>query len=382
MTGKWNLYVLMLLGSLGLPTFANAQTNQTLDGQIVGLSKDISVLMQTDRLLRGRKLRIDRVSSSGIPDANYDQFLEQAVTHNLKEFLDQSSRLLLKVEYSYLVSETNTNQGNRVIQIEATIMERGRTLKKFLREVNNTSDIGRMTGSTQDPPDTQDYQIRLTAVETAVEEPSFYVLNDTQVASSEGAKYRVEIRKRIGGQGPAIPVKPVDESGRAFAPVDIADTYEIALFNYDREADAVAKVDIDGLSVIGTFCEDTDASGKVVAPPGYFIARATSNGPGMHVIPGWFHTIKPGDDNVFEFVVNELGKGAASVLKVRGKTGVITVRFFDACHPDEQPRRRSFGETGKGQPRKQDYELVPAVIGTEPSSIVTIRYSRAPKGKG
>jgi hypothetical protein len=97
------------------------------------------------------------------------------------------------------------------------------------------------------------------------------------------------------------------------------------------------------------------------------------------VIPGWLHTVKPANDNVFEFVVNRLGQGAASELNVRGKTGVITVRFFDSYRPDEKPRGRNFGETGKGQPRKQDYQLVESVIGTEPLSIVTVRYSRTPE---
>ena len=82
---------------------------------------------------------------------------------------------------------------------------------------------------------------------------------------------------------------------------------------------------------------------------------------------------------MFEFVVNELGKGAASALKVRGKTGVITVRFLDAYAPSEKPRARSFGETGKGRPRKQDYVLVETVVGSEPLSQVTIRYSRSPE---
>jgi hypothetical protein len=197
--------------------------------------------------------------------------------------------------------------------------------------------------------------------------------------ASGNANYSVEVRRRVGGKGAANPVVPVDQNGKAFASIDISDTYEIALFNYDTQADAVAKVDIDGLDALSTFCSDLDDKGNKLVPSGYFIPRATSAGPGVHVVPGWFHTIKTGNDNVFEFVVNALGQGAASALKVRGKTGIITVRFFDAYKPGEKPRERNFGETGKGQPRKQDYVLVESVIGSEPLSIVSVRYSRSPQ---
>ena len=354
--------------------------NQTFEGQLAGLADDISKFMEGDRLLKGQKLRLDRVSSSGMPDANFDQSIEQAMRANLKPLLDDNAVLLLKIEVSYLVSETNTNRDDRVIQIVAKILERGRAKNApFIREVNNTSDIGRILGNSQAPPDTQDHKVRLTAVEKAFEAPTFKILNKSQVVSPTNADYSVEIRKRVQGKGEPQPVIPNNERGLAFAPVDIGDTYEIALLNYDPSADAVAKIDIDGLDALSTFCADVDQEGKPVKHQGYFVPRATASGPGVHVVTGWLHTIKPGNDNVFEFVVNELGKGAASSLKVRGKTGVITVRFFDAVRPDEKPRARNFGETGKGQPRKQDYTLVPAVVGTEPRSIITIRYSRNPE---
>ncbi len=358
---------------------ATAATNQSLEGQLAGLAADVKEFLDGDRLLKGQKLRLDKVSSSGMPDANYDQFVEQELTKLLGDTVADRANLLLKVEYSYLVSETETNRDNRVIQIVAKLLDKGRTSKSFLREVNNTSDISRVVGNTQAPPDTKDYQERLVSVEKAFDEPQFKVIGKTQIQAAGNANYSIEVRKRVSGKGDANPIVPVNQSGLAFTPVEIADTYEIVLFNYDQGADAVAKVSIDGLDAINTFNADVEATGKKVAYPGYFIPRATASGPGVHVIPGWLHTVKPANDNVFEFVVNKLGQGAASELKVRGKTGVITVRFFDSYRPDEKPRGRNFGETGKGQPRKQDYQLVESVIGSEPLSIVTVRYSRTPE---
>jgi hypothetical protein len=370
----WLLLLVVLFGST-----ASAASNQTLEGQLAGLAADIKDFLEGDRLLKNQNVRLDRVSSSGLPDANIDLFIEQEMTRLLGEIVDNKATLLLKLEYSYLVSETETNRDNRVIQIIGTLIEKGRPKKSFLREVNNTADIGRINGNTQAPPDSEDYQLRLVAAQKAAEEPQFGVKDKTQVLASGNANYSVEVRRRVGGKGAANPVVPVDQNGKAFASIDISDTYEIALFNYDTQADAVAKVDIDGLDALSTFCSDLDDKGNKLVPSGYFIPRATSAGPGVHVVPGWFHTIKTGNDNVFEFVVNALGQGAASALKVRGKTGIITVRFFDAYKPGEKPRERNFGETGKGQPRKQDYVLVESVIGSEPLSIVSVRYSRSPQ---
>ncbi len=151
------------------------------------------------------------------------------------------------------------------------------------------------------------------------------------------------------------------------------------VFNYDSRSDAVVRVEIDGLDAINTFKTDMDAQGNPVKYPGCFIPRAKNGTPGEHVIAGWMHTVKPVDDNVFQFVVNELGKNAPIAKNVRGKTGVVTVSFFDACEPGETPQGRNFGETGKGKLMKVDYTLKQVQVASGPLSIVNIRYSRNPK---
>ncbi len=276
-----------------------------------------------------------------------------------------------------------------MVQLTAKILDRGKPIKlrtregevdaeTIIREVNNSSDIARILGTTLAPPDSNDYQVRLKATETAFETPKFKLVGGTQVSTQNAQTYSVELRKRPGGKGDLKPIQPVNESGLAFASIDVGETYVVVLCNYDEKADAVAKLEIDGLDAANTFNTDKAADGKQLTHQGYFVPRAKNGKPGEHLVPGWLHTLKPGNDNTFDFVVNELGKGAATQLKVRGSTGIVTVRFFDACEENETPRSRSFGETGVGQARKQDYSLKSAKIGTEPAAIISIRYSRQP----
>lgn len=374
--------------------------NQTLEGSVFGLAQDVLEFLKNDRLIaKGSKIRLDRISSDGIPDGNYDQFFSDVLGRHLADVIDDRATLLLKFQYAYLESQSETNKGLRIVQLTAELKERGITKHTFKpREVNNTSDIGRILGITLMPPMFEEkttsveeetpkvqknqadrFRERLKATEAAMENPAFDVIQRTQVTAPDTRSYTVEIRRRVGGTGEAVPVNPVDQRGLAFTPVEIGDTYLIALYNYDQNYDAVARVEIDGLDVIHTFLEDRDAQGKKLNYPGYYIPRATAQGPGVHVVPGWLRTVQTGNANVFDFVVNELGRGAASALKVQGSTGVISVRFFDACPPDGNLRSRNFGETGKGEARRADYKTIAVQVGSEPVAQISVRYSRRPE---
>ncbi|XZE18003.1 hypothetical protein SH449x_003285 [Pirellulaceae bacterium SH449] len=357
----------------------SAQTNQSLDGQLFGLAEEVKNFLANDRLYKGKKIRLDRISTTGMPDANYDSAIQLTLSQALADFIDKKSNFFLKIELTYLVSESNTNRGNRVIQIHSKLLESGIAKWTSTREVNNTSDIGRVGGITQSLPDSTDYLERLAAIEAAFKSPAFIARESTKIQAPGNDKYAIEIRCRKGGSDVSVPVHPLDENGLAFVPIQITDAYEVVLYNYDTQADAVVTLEIDGLDVLSTFCSDKDSTGRSVRYPGYFVPRASGSGPGTHVVRGWMNTVKPGANNIFEFVVMELGKGAASALEVCGEIGVITARFSDAYKPDEQPRSRNFGETGKGEPRKQDYSLVPVQVGTEPSVIISVRYSRPEK---
>lgn len=370
-----------------------ADSNQTLTGQLSAITNEIRNLLENDQLLSGNKLQLETPSAEGIDD-HLSPFFEKFLRDGLKDLIVESSPLRLKLTYTYTESSTNENKGKRVIQLIPKIFDRGKPIKLstkegevdlqelLKRDVNNTAQIAAALGITSTPLDDEDHKKRIDAVSSAFDAPNFEKRNSSQVHAKGHPGFCLELRRKAKGSGTALPVEVKSQGGNAFAPLEITDTYEVVLVNYDPDHDVVASVLIDGLNVIEAFCTDRDSSGKTIKYPGYFVPRAKNGNPGIHIIPGWLNTVTnraKEKDNVFEFVVNELGKGAASSLGVKGKTGVVTASFFLACKPGEKPRGRNFGETGKGQPRQQDYELVDVQVETEPSSIVSIRYSQAPK---
>ncbi|MEI8022531.1 MAG: hypothetical protein WCH39_30255, partial [Schlesneria sp.] len=164
---------------------------------------------------------------------------------------------------------------------------------------------------------------------------------------------------------------PESVKGLAFTKLGVGEYYELELSNNDK-SDAIATITVDGLDVATTFTSDLGPDGKKARYPGFLVPKAKTV-----VIKGWLHTVdqsKP--DNVFSFVVNKLGQGAATQLNTRGSVGVITAQFREACPPNGSLSRSFGGETGKGEPLDQKYKLEPVKIGDRVLSTVSIRYNR------
>lgn len=382
----WMLCFLVAVTALSSKSHAQ---NQAFEGQLKALSEEILTFHKTDRLHKDKKMRLVKVEAKNVPDAGDDQRIREGLATHLNAILDDNAKLQLKIDWTYKQSETKTNAGKKVIEIRATIcLEDGRPIPlktkiaevdSIVREVNNSTDIARLIGATLAPPDTQDHATRLNAIFSAFEKPQFSTPREkTRIAAVGQSLYAVELVKRVGNRGAPMPIIPDNHNGMAFASIAIGDTYEIVLYNYDEQADAVAKLEIDGLDVANAFNKDIVGGAKV---PGYFIPRATNGNPGTHTIKGWLHTIRPGNDNVYQFVVDELGKGAAASKKVEGKVGLVTAQFFDAYGPNERPKARNFGATAVGKPIKVDLQSKPCQIGDQAVSVVTIRYSREPQGE-
>lgn len=370
---RMNISILLTV-LLVMSSTAKGQQIDTLVGQLRGLASDIRTVMETDTKLQGQKLLFGKVVATDLPDSSYELRLEAELKVLLEGILGSKSRFTLSFSYDYLPSASENNQGNKVVQISYVIKDdKRKALSTGAREINDTGDIAKILGQILVPPDVQDFRERNRAANDAQENPQFHLLEKTRVTAVGKERYAVELRKRRGGHGELQAIAPSNENGKPYAAIDVGDTYEVVLYNYDEQSDAVVELTIDGLDAANTFNADG------VKYPGYFVPRAKNGMPGVHVVPGWLHTVKKADDNVFQFVVNELGKGAASSKKVRSGIGIVTAAFKDACEPHENLRKRNFGETGKGAGMRVDYQLKQVKIGTDPIAIISIRYTRTPQ---
>lgn len=368
------LQMAILILAVGMP--ASAQDQRRIDmnfnGQMASAVAELKNKMNADPDLKGRKLRLGKFGGPNLPDSNFELAFESTLEKLLEETLDDESDFIVSGEYDFLSGRLPENMGLKVIQVEIKIVDPSRrVLQRILREINNTEDIAEIHGATVAPPDTTDFEKRNKAVTDATNRAtrSFSTRNDTQVTAAGNDNYAVEILKRNGGTGPLVAVKPRDVKGLAFADLNVGDTFEIVLYTYATNCDASCVVTIDGLDVANTFSTDSRKY------DGYVIPRAKRSSSSKHPIPGWLQTTKRSTKNVYSFVVNELGKGAATAMKSRNRKGIINVKFFEAVPPEQSLPSRTFGEVGKGEPIDIGYKTTRMKRRETPVSNISIRYS-------
>jgi hypothetical protein len=366
------VFILTLLAAGGISVSAQAApANMTFEGQMASLVGEFREKWQKDPKSRGQKLRLKQRADKDLPkEGSFQARIEQELTARLDDLFDQNASLMISIEYRTVVASTGTNEKLQIVTLELLS-----PIGAFNREINNSGDIARVTGLTIANKDDDSFEERNKEVRKSVEKPRF----DTHPARRTGViavgqpRYAVELRKLVGGVSQVVDIENM--GGRALAPIAIGEAYEIVLLNYDDKCDAVAKVEVDGLDVANTFCIDKDGMGKPANYPGYMIPKARDGSPGRHVVPGWLRTVGDGRENVLQFSVTELGKGAETARKPRSSIGMIHVRFYEAALTVEGLRPRSFGETTTGKGLQVSYALENRVLSTEPQSSITIRYN-------
>ncbi|MDA8564354.1 hypothetical protein N9L06_07885, partial [Mariniblastus sp.] len=107
---------------------------------------------------------------------------------------------------------------------------------------------------------------------------------------------------------------------------------------------------------------------------GYLIPRMKGSKAGQIEIPGWLKTAKTTEKNVFKFVINKLGEGAATEMQSRNNNGVIHVAFFESVPMDEALPTRSAGEAGKGELMDVKYAVKEMQTRQTPISQISVRY--------
>lgn len=352
---------------------AQRRVDMNFNGQLTSAIGELRSKLKADPLINGQKLRLGKFTGPNLPDSNFEIAFELAFKNLASNMLSDESQLIVRGVYDYVAGEADENADLDIIQFVIEVVQRRKVIQRVTREINNTSDITRMTGVDVAPPDTTDTVKRLKKVADAFDKPGFKLRNGTQVTTVDNSDFAVEIRKRIGGKGSLIAVTPANKAGRAFVDLGLSDTFEIVLYNHQGRCDAVAKIAIDGLDVANTFSEDKRKY------TGYTVRRTSGGNVTPHAVPGWLRTAANVENNVFRFVINQLGQGAATAMKSRSSRGVINVQFFEAVPPNEELPGRSFGEVGKGEPITKRYQVQEMKLRETPIVNLTIRYSNVPE---
>jgi hypothetical protein len=352
---------------------------RVLNGEVHRIALDIQAAMKDDPRLKGLKLQVGTFNGHGmLNDSNFGLRFEELFKQELAEFVDPKAELNLSGSYHFVVSEDAAlkQQGVKVLRVVLQILKIGKEIKSFDFEINNSDQIMSAIGGTgrvnNDPKDS--FKDRNERVQELLDKPSFDVKDKYLVTAPGIPELRMGITKKSTPGGMTTPVIPENDKGLAFVKIDRGDYYEIDLQN-NCAHDVNATLTIDGLDVANQFAIDKDSTGKKIDWKGYHVpANSTVT------IRGWLHTVKQSSkikDNVFSFKIVELGQGAASAMNARGKIGVITVQYREACDPNGV-LSRSFpaNETAKGEGLQEKLEAKQLQIGGNVLSTISIRYNR------
>ena len=364
--------IIFLMTLLALTTLtahsAMADTRRltmSMTSQLENAVDDLKAKMNADSELKGRKLKPGKFTTQNLPDSNFELEFENQLRRLLGDALDEKSDFVINGEYNAVPGEAPENVGLKVVQLVLKVINpQLRQLQTVIKEVNDSSDVSRILGVTVAPPDSPKIEDRLNKIDEARKNPEFAIRDQTRITAPGKSDFAVEVVRHPGGSEVGTPVTPTDLSGNAFVDLEISDCFSMVLYNFSKETDVVAKISIDGLDVANEFCDDN------ANYPGYLVPKSSE-----HSVPGWLRTTKSAEKNVFQFVINQPGKGAATERKARGSRGVMTVQFFEASdHPSDLPAR-AFGEVGKGKPMDVAYNTKEVFLRDAPVSVVSIRYS-------
>ncbi len=357
---------------------ATAAPERRLNEELKTLAEKLKEALKSDPKFTGKTIKIGLFPGPQLPNTNFGNQIRLQISAELKALLHDEAALTITGRYDYDESESDTAADDpryklQVIRITASIEAKGgKVLANFSVEVNSTDDISEVLGETTAPPIHGGQRERNEQVKKDHEKPDFKVLERTRIAPKEfDAKkpFSVEILVQDKLDGPASPVVPENQKGRAFVDIKPTQFYQIRLHN-DGDFAAAAEINIDGLNAISTFNKGPDK-------PHYYIVPAK----GSTTIRGWLHTTTPGaKDSLLAFLVTEYGHGAASRLKSTGEVGVITVRFAAAWEegstapPGEEGARTVGRETKAGPAIPENLKIVKYNVGL-PRSTVSVRYS-------
>ncbi|MCR9201356.1 MAG: hypothetical protein NXI04_22155 [Planctomycetaceae bacterium] len=376
---KHLLPLLVLASSIPSMAADTRRIEMTFEGQLDSAVGELKEKIKDDPDLNGRVLRLGKFSGPNLPDSTFDAAFEEKLRELMGSTLGEQSEFVVSGVYDQIEGTLAENDGLDVIQFTIEIRHKRRKLLSVTREINNSADIARINGGTVALPEkrpgekTDEHLQRRNKAATATASvdgstgQDFDIKDGTRVTAKGAPDYAVEILTVKNGGTPK-PVTPRAVNGRAFVDIAVGEKIIVKAYNYDSKFAAIAKIAIDGLDVVNTFSEDSQKYG------GYVVPKGTSSGPGVHAVPGWLITTRRSTDNVYEFVVNKLGEGAATEMKSRHRLGVMHVEFYVAV-PENGSLPRGHGEIGRGKTMDVGYEVKPLKFRDSPVANISIRYS-------
>lgn len=369
---KSTISIMAVFGCFLIPTFKATRT--TFDGQVFSLSKQIQDTMAYDPRLKGQPIAVGEFLGKGeATGTNYGLRIEQTLKDSLRELLDAQGRFTLTGSYLFINSQNPDTPDAKVLVITAQIRDdRGRDVKPFSVEVNDSDEIAQVLGLTAAFPKKWNFnfQDRNKELQQAKDKPAFTAIDTYRVSAVGAPDLSMGILKKGTLNATTTPVSPENIKGEAFIKMDPGDYYVIELVN-SNTIDVVATVTVDGLDVANTFATDEDPDGKPIHWSGYLLPAGQSM-----IIRGWLNSIgQKAKSNVFTARVPQPGQQPVVALN-RSRLSVITVQFREATEPDKvlSPRSQR-GEAGMTV-LLENLEAKTVHIDANVLSTVSIRYTR------
>ncbi|MEY4565222.1 MAG: hypothetical protein RLY14_192 [Planctomycetota bacterium] len=330
------------------------------------------------------KLRLGRFISETNADINFEYGIVDFFRSQLKDILVPSGDLTAKVvkgTYELMAITPQAGPTRPILRITIEIVDPDNQDKKdnkiITRDVDQPSDIARVIGASVFSPANETNTTKALDLMEAYRFPEVGIRKNSkyEIVHTENDKVSVEIRKRKVAENKApAPVELSRSQDLPFIDLSKGETFDLILRNYDQINPMLAKVYIDGLDVINTFNEDPQPY------QGYFLQKATEEGPLAVGIPGWLRTTTRNDKNVFRFSTESLGEGAASERKSLSTIGVITIEFYEPFDPSRGTESDDQKvEIGKGEAIDVEMTTEPFVAQPTPVITISLRYNSASK---
>lgn len=211
---------------------------------------------------------------------------------------------------------------------------------------------------------------RDTALKQAISTAQFHQVGPTVVAASSSSRFHIEVLVARNQGAPFEPMPIETRGGFPFVPMTEGNLYRVRIHN-NSDIDVGVELLIDGINTLH-FAEN-----PAIKESGKWVVTARS----VVDIQGWF--VNQG--TVDTFLITSVPEGVASQLGRPQRIGNITAVFFPAWEGNDVPAfeqllaaGRSRGATGRGPSDSFRGRIVTRHFGTQPLSIVSLRYKNPP----